>query len=230
MSPLDLQQSRACRDNAIAIFNEKEQRGDGQAVVASLADGLTSLQKLLFERVHDDVQQRFGMDSMLMPVSEERTKANTLLEIELYEIAISAIHVQDHRYVKTPEPWFLQWLTDLRLGPEKDNSLVQERLSSYLKLEKVERRLAFTDALVRALREAGRAPLVLYRLFPLAIKIVTSVALGDVVAAGEERDRQKAFLASVGDCSQCNGRLLDNGEVCAMCGNPIWRYEWLTAT
>lgn len=230
MTRIDLTECNSRRESAIAEFAEKEHRGDASAVVNSLGHGLTNLRKLLFERVHDDVERRFGMDSMLMPASEKHMRAKTLLEIEVYQVAISTIHAEQHAYVSAPKPWFLNWLTCLRLGEAKDSSRVQSRLSQYLKLDKAERRLAFTDALVRALPEAGRAPLVLYRLFPLAIKIVTSVAFGDVIAAAEERNQQLAFLPAIGDCSQCNGQPLDNGEVCRMCSNPVWRYEWLTAT
>jgi hypothetical protein len=231
MNNPELKECGIRRAASIAKFDQVEQRNDGTTVVNSLADGLTCLRKLLFERVHDDVERQFGMDSMLMPVSEDRTKAKALLEIELYEIAISAIHVQNHGYVNESEPWFVDWLSAMRVGEKAvESSLVQQRLSDYMKLEKAERRLAFTDALVRAIREAGRAPLVLYRLFPLAIKVVTSVAFGDVIAATKERDRQIAFLPSIADCSACHGRPLDNGDICRTCGNPIWRFEWLTAT
>lgn len=230
MTVVELKEGRSCRQTAIADFEEKERRSDGLVTVNSLSDGLTRLRKLMFERVHDDVERQFGMDSMLMPTSEENIKRRTLLEIELYQIAITAIHVDSYQYVQQAESWFLQWLTELRLGRGRDNSLVRQRLSDYLKLEKAQRRLAFTDALVHALPEAERAPLVLYRLFPLAIKVVTSVSFSDATAATAERDRQVAFLPAIGDCSECHGRLLENGDVCRTCGNPVWNYQWLRAT
>lgn len=230
MTSIELTECSTRRAGAIGEFAEKEHRSDASVVVTSLAHGLTGLRKLMFERVHDDVERRFGMDSMLMPASENRMRARTLVEIEIYQVAIATIHAQQRAYVNQPKPWFLNWLTGLRLGEAKDSPQVQSRLSQYLKLDKAERRLAFTDALVRALPEAGRAPLVLYRLFPLAIKIVTSVAFGDVATAVGQRDQQLAFLPAIGDCSQCKGQPLDNGEICRMCGNPVWRYDWLTAT
>lgn len=230
MTNLELTECSTRREIAIAEFAEKEQRSDAKVVVSSLETGLTNLRKLLFERVHDDVERRFGMDSMLMPASEKRMRVKTHVEIEIYQVAIAAIHAQQCAYISQPKPWFLNWLTSLRLGEAKDSSQVQSRLSQYLTMDKAERRLAFTDALVRALPEAGRAPLVLYRLFPLAIKIVTSVAFGDVIVAAEQRNQQLAFLPPIGDCSHCKGQPLDNGEICRMCGNPVWRYDWLTAT
>lgn len=230
MTTVELKECGPRRGSAITAFEVKEKRSDAGAVVSSLCDGLTRLRKLMFERVHDDVERQFGMDSMLMPTSEENLRTRTLLEIELYQVAIAAIQARSYQYVKQPDPWFLDWLTDLRIGTEKDNSLVVQRLSHYLKLDKAKRRLAFTDALVRALPEAERAPLVLYRLFPLAIKVVTSVAFSDATTAAAERDRQMSFLPAIGDCSECHGRLLENGEVCRTCGNPVWNYQWLTAT
>ena len=57
-------QSRAADD-----FNTRENRDDGLGVVRGLADGLTLLKNLAFQRVHHDVESAFGVDSMLIPVS-----------------------------------------------------------------------------------------------------------------------------------------------------------------
>jgi hypothetical protein len=43
------------------------------------------------------------------------------------------------------------------------------------------------------------------------------------------RERQKQMLSVITDCNRCRGRLLENGEKCANCGNPLWTYKWLTA-
>ena len=45
----------------------------------------------------------------------------------------------------------------------------------------------------------------------------------------EARKRQQSILPGIGDCGACRGNVLDNGERCAQCGNPIWKYDWLTA-
>ena len=44
-------------------------------------------------------------------------------------------------------------------------------------------RLALETALERVLPQASHVPLVLYRLYPLAIEIVTAVAFGDTTTA-----------------------------------------------
>ncbi|MCC6124903.1 MAG: hypothetical protein IT426_08075 [Pirellulales bacterium] len=79
------------------------------------------------------------------------------------------------------------------------------------------------------LHEAASAPLVVFRLFPLAVQIVTARAFGDRKTADELRSRQADILPSINDCRHCRGRVLDVGEPCPKCGNPLWTYEWLIA-
>jgi hypothetical protein len=69
----------------------------------------------------------------------------------------------------------------------------------------------------------------MFRLLPLAILIVTSIAFGDHPLAEETRKRQVTWLSSIADCHACHGRLMDVAEECPQCGNPIWKYNWLTA-
>jgi hypothetical protein len=57
------------RQQAIEEFNQHLHRGDGARVAGNLAGGLTLLRDMLYVRVHDDVELRVGMDSMLSPVS-----------------------------------------------------------------------------------------------------------------------------------------------------------------
>ena len=102
-------------------------------------------------------------------------------------------------------------------------------MSEYLKSSPADRRLIFTNVLVKTLREAGRAPLVLFRLYPLSVSIAISVAFGDQLEASEIRNRQISTLPAIADCHECHGRPLDNGEICSLCGNPVWSYKWLTA-
>ena len=39
-----------------------------------------------------------------------------------------------------------------------------------------------------------------------------------------------SHLPVIGDCRACRGKVLDNGEQCSVCGNPLWKPEWLMAT
>ena len=68
------------QQQAVRDFNEFLSRGDGEQVVASLCQGLDLLRDQLFFRVHRDVEQAFGVDSMLVPVSESKTERVTKLE------------------------------------------------------------------------------------------------------------------------------------------------------
>ena len=56
-----------------------------------------------------------------------------------------------------------------------------------------------------------------------------AIAFGDHVTAQDARRQQKLLLSSIGDCNECHGRLMENGEKCVQCGNPFWKYAWLTA-
>ena len=77
--------------------------------------------------------------------------------------------------------------------------------------------------------ESLAAPLVLFRLLPPAVQIVTARAFGDRKTADELRSQQAALLPSISDCRQCGGIVLGDSEQCPKCGNPLWTYEWLTA-
>jgi hypothetical protein len=79
------------------------------------------------------------------------------------------------------------------------------------------------------LREAQRAPLVLFRLFPLSVRIVTAAAFNDGETAQSLHAEQLSILPAIADCSQCHGGLLKPGAKCATCGNPLWKFKWLTA-
>ena len=37
------------------------------------------------------------------------------------------------------------------------------------------------------------------------------------------------LLSIIRDCAECHGSVLENGEQCRNCGNPLWKYDWLTA-
>ena len=64
---------------------------------------------------------------------------------------------------------------------------------------------------------------------PLAVEIVTSLAFGDSPQATQLRARQAALLPVIVDCHHCRGKLLDNGEQCPECGNPLWQFDWLSS-
>jgi len=58
---------------AIESFNGHEQRDDGARVAHSLCSGLGLLYDLFYARMHFDVEENVGTDSMLVPVSEMKT-------------------------------------------------------------------------------------------------------------------------------------------------------------
>ena len=209
-------------------FEAHEPGRDGERIAHSLTHGLNSLRNLVFARVHDDVEQLLGADSMIVPVSQAKADAQTKAEIELYQVAEAAAIAHERNYVKLDaDGWFSQWLGRLRLGHLMDQPTVRNRLAEYAGETIRQRELRFTNHLVKSLREANRAPLVLYRLYPYSIGIVTAIAFGDHFGATEMRHRQRGILPSIEYCRQCTGRVLDNGERCQECGNPVWNYKWL---
>jgi hypothetical protein len=226
MSLKDRSQRRA---EAAAEFDRQRNRQDGEFVVNSLADGLSTLRDGLFTRVHSDVEKNVGMDSILSPAAADRSAAHGRTEIELYQIAESTATVEHDSYVADDVSWYRQWLSRLRLGDQADAPLVAARLELYLSKTADDRRRTFAQLLERSLPEARHAPLVVYRLFPLAVAISTAVAFGDHTRADAARKRQFSILPGISDCPKCHGSVLANEEKCAQCGNPFWTYEWLTA-
>jgi hypothetical protein len=217
------------RTDAAAEFERRRNREDGAFVVNSLADGLSTLRDGLFTRVHADVEKFIGRDSILSPAAADRSAANARTEIELYQIAESASSVDVEGYLPDDVAWYRQWLSRLRLGERCDLPVVASRLEHYLSKTADERRRAFSQLLERSLPEARHAPLVVYRLFPLAVAVATAVAFGDHSRADIARKRQVFILPGISDCPTCHGRVLANEEKCPQCGNPFWTYEWLTA-
>jgi hypothetical protein len=226
MSLEDRNQRRA---EAAAEFDKRRDRQDGAMVANSLADGLSTLRDALFTRVHSDVEKNVGMDSILSPTAADRSAAHGRTEIELYQIAESAATVEHEGFLADDAVWYRQWLARLRLGERWDSPIVAARLDLYLSKSPDERRRTFSQLLERSVPEARHAPLVVYRLFPLAVTIVTEVAFGDHGRADVSRKRQVFILPGINDCPKCHGRVLANEEKCAQCGNPFWTYEWLTA-
>ena len=212
----------------VAEFERHENRTDGRQLVSSLDSGLSVLRDLFYGRMHFDVEQIVGSDSMLIPLSESKTRHATRVQIDLFQVIESSAAVRDRRYVESDE-WYLNWLVKFRLGDSADKDKVVKEIATYRGMKPDGRRLAFTDVLMRVLPESRKAPLVLFQLFPLAVQIATAVAFGDPATAAKLRQRQQSFLPAIADCQACHGRVLDNGEICDVCSNPMWAYKWLTA-
>jgi hypothetical protein len=110
------QDRTARRDAAARQLNEHEKRSDGNQVVDSLDCGLTLLADLLYSRLHKDVEEVEGLDSMLTPISPSTTQSRGLREISLYQIAESAAFARMSSYTRDDAAWYVQWLSRLRFG------------------------------------------------------------------------------------------------------------------
>ncbi|MBN2293366.1 MAG: hypothetical protein JXM70_13135 [Pirellulales bacterium] len=218
------------RAEAAEAFNQHENRSDAERVISSLVDGFNVLSNTLYRRVHSDVERIFGMDSMLAPISLEQSEKIAKLEIELYQMAVSAEVVQQHGYITGDSDWYLKWLIQLRLGVDQSGSKADKRLAVYMARSPRQRQLLFTDVLAKVVATSRRTPLVLFHLVSLAVEIVTAQAFGDSNAAAEARNRQIDYLPAIRDCRECRGGILENGEQCQQCGNPLWKFDWLMAS
>ena len=225
MNPANRERAYA---SAAVEFNRRSGRDNGQIAAETLDRRLVLLQDLLYCRLHGDVQQTVGMDSMLMPVSELKTQLAAKTEIALYQIAESRAAAGELGLDTAPDDWFSRWLGRLLLGEAIDAGALA-RLSDYNSKASRERMLAFTDVLAHVLPESRKAPLVLFHLYPLSVWISTAIALDDRVRAAEWRKEQLVLQPALGDCSVCRGQLLATGKQCRQCGNPVWKYDWLIA-
>lgn len=215
---------RAAAADALATLSR---RPDASQIVARLDDGLTLLRNRLYTRLQTDVQRNFGRDSMLVPLSESLTENQVKGETEAYLVAevsdelasVGILTRSDHNH---------QWLRELRLADRQDRAAQEARAQQYFQLANRERQLEFSDRLEQLLREARLAPLVLYRLFPLAVRAVAALAFGDHLRGGEIRNAQASLLPAITYCRNCHGRLLDVDESCRECGNPVWTIRWMT--
>jgi len=213
---------------AVEEFNRHEGRDDGAKVAACLADALTIVRQSTYDRVHRDVEREVGADSMLMPISETKTRRRTTLEIEVFQIAESAAAARELGYTSGPVEWYVEWLSALRIPPRELDRKFHQQCLQYLAMSADERRLAFSDALGRVLPESRQSPLVLFRLLPMAVRIATAAAFGDRTTASGLRREQIALLPVIADCQECHGELLESARQCPLCGNPLWKYGWLT--
>ena len=166
---------------------------------------------------------------MIAPISPAKSEAVAKLEIDTYQVAASAVYAKNYEYVNGDAHWYLKWLAKLRLSEAYQRPEVRKRLDFYAQQPLGEQRHNFSIVLEQAFREATRAPLIVYRLLPIAVAIVTSVAFENSQIAREARQRQIRLQPAITDCRRCNGRVLENGEQCSYCGNPFWKFAWLTA-
>ena len=209
-----------------ANFDQATSSQQGLSIVESLSVGLNTVRDQMFQRIHHDVETYFGMDSMSIPLAPDKSEYNARAEIDIWQILEVADFAREAGYVQDVV-WMRAWLGELRLGGSYRNGPVERRVKEYLDLDDDDRRRHFGSSLERVYPEARRSPLVLYQLMPLAVRIVVAVAFGATETASKQRDRQVFFLPGILDCRSCHGAVLDNGECCVDCGNPVWNYKWL---
>ena len=203
---------------------------NSQRIVDSLSAGLTHLRELLMVRAHDDVERKYGIDSMLgMSLANMQKQArHTKIEIEAYSCLVIDDEVARSGYVNDSDEWFLEWMFRLRLG-DGYRSIMEERIRYYRSQSTEANRQKFAAVLQRSMPESMKAPLVLFRLFPCAVRILAAVAFGDPLRAQELRAEQVSLLPAIAECHECHGGVLDNDEICRCCGNPVWKFAWLLA-
>lgn len=214
---------------AARALNRHERRKDGAQIVHGLTEGLDALRDAFYLRIHRDVQQTVGHDSMLMPVSQLKAEQQTEEAIEVYHTAEAAAAAARHGYSADSDDWFLMWLGSLRLGERLSVPEVRQGLSDYFAQTSEQRALSLTNALAAILPESMKAPLVLFRLAPLAVEIATALAFSDQATAAAVRREQLTLLPPIGYCQDCHGEVLVLGQHCQVCGNPLWKHKWLTA-
>jgi hypothetical protein len=217
------------RQAAADAFNLHESRQDGEAIVAQLDDALILLSDLVFLRIHGEVEQHLGVDSLYNPVSEVKSEAKAKAETKLFLACEAGIFAEEREYVKWRNNWCETWLAAM-LFDERDLGMpAAERLAAYRDKSSDDRRRGFSLVLERTFPEAIRAPLVIYRLLQPAARLATALAFGRPDQAQAQRDRQLVVLPSILDCSTCHGEVLPSGQACVSCGNPFWKYDLLTA-
>lgn len=224
-----LKECLARRTAAAAQLAEQEPDLSADQVTQSLVFGLNTLRTLLFQRIHKDVEENVGQDSMLLPVSVEQSERIAKNEIESYQVSVAALAAGNRQYISCKKKWFVTWLAQLRMEDAVNDTKWRRRVRHYLAMTDDELRLGFSRNLENVFPEARLAPIILYRLYPLSVRIVTAIAFGNHLDAAELRNRQMNWLPAIGDCPECHGRALDNGDVCSVCGNPVWTFRWLCA-
>jgi hypothetical protein len=223
---------RQRRQQAQEEFQQHVGESQSADTVRCLLVGLNSLRKLLLRRLHNDVEAYYGVDPFLAPSNEREAQSemrHAAGELEVYSQIVVLAEVARGGYVRDQLSWFRDWLIRLRWGNTPQPAVTQ-RMQLYEPKDDNHRRHMFASLIEQALPEATKAPLVIYRLYPRSIRIVTAVAFGDMLRAKEIRQEQIQMLPAIGDCHECHGFVLNNGEVCRRCGNPLWKINWMRIT
>jgi hypothetical protein len=220
-------ENSSARAEAAHEYDSRTGRGDGQNVVEVLSRRLALLQDLLYLRLHGEVQQKIGQDSMLMPVSELKAQLAAKTETALFQAAESRAEAIELGVVAAEDDWFAPWLCRLLLDEADAEEL--ERLAAYTRQPDRQRQLSFTDVLAKVLPQSNQAPLVLFNLYPLSVRIAAALAFGDRPRAEKLRRQQFDVQPALADCTVCRGQLLNTGKQCPQCGNPVWKHKWLVA-
>lgn len=209
-------------------LSERSHGASSHSTSECLCNSLTKLRKLLIQRTNEDVEREFGKDSMVVSslAELERQEHRASMEIETYCCVLVNEEVINNHYLECDEERFLDWLLHLRFGNQWQK-IKQQRVGFYLSDTVAQRRMKFLGLLQRALPESARAPLVLFRLFPRAVRIAAAMAFRDMQRAQALREEQIQLLPTIGYCHECHGRLMDCEESCRCCGNPIWTINWL---
>lgn len=226
---MSVEQSTSRRQRTITDLAKAAPRVNASRVVDTLSAGFTQLRDLLVLRLHNDVEIEFGVDSMIAPVSfSAATKqvVNAGYETEVYSATVFDDEARGRGYISGKTGWFLDWILHARLD-ENQLAPYRSRVDRYRQLSAEECRHEFVANLHHVVPESVKTPLVLFRLFPYAVRIVAAQAFGDAERANELRSEQGELLPSINDCPSCHGNVLEGGAVCPRCGNPIWTFEWL---
>ncbi|MFN0020116.1 MAG: hypothetical protein ACKVP0_17790 [Pirellulaceae bacterium] len=215
------------RAAALGSFSAVNPRPDAPEVIERLDVGLSLLRNQLYTRLQSDVQRNFGTDSMLMPLSQALTEHKAKGEIDAFVVGEVLDELTHSRALSQPMQ-NRHWLQELRFAGRQDRAALETRADAYLRLNDHDRQMEFSDMLEELLREARLAPMILYQLFPLAVRAMAALAFGDHLRGGEIRNRQASLLPSITYCRNCHGRLMDIDESCRECGNPVWTIRWMS--
>lgn len=218
------------RDQATLALEGHDAALAAEEVVQVLDAGIAQLRDAFVVRVHEDLEEEFGRDSMLAPpswsreVEEVRGARN---EVDAYSCFIVADQAARYAYVADPGDWLQPWALQIRFGD--DIAFGLQRAGSYGQMTPRERHTFFVSLVHRVLPESRKAPAVLFHLFSRGVKIMAALAFGNSDRALALRKQQREMLTAIGECPECHGHLLEPDVQCATCGNPLWTYTWLRA-